>query len=145
MDARTKRIWSGLVSYANGAATGAELRATLTDCMGWISATDPFGLFLFSDPAGIPKQLAEYRPSVEALLRFLCSNLNSAEREALRGQAIKFLHEHAQHIRGLVLKEVFYDDKALERFNYASSELERFKEYSDKNLGRSPIRNILPR
>ncbi|MGO9844039.1 MAG: hypothetical protein ACLPZF_23025 [Candidatus Acidiferrales bacterium] len=100
--------------------------------MGWISATDPFGLFLFSDPAEIPKQLEKYRPAVGAVLRLLCSIPKSAEREALRGEAFKFLHDHGQHVRGLVLKEVFYDDKALEPFNYASSELERFKEYSDK-------------
>jgi hypothetical protein len=132
MDSRTKRIWSGLVNYANGAATDAKLRAMAADCMGWISATDPFGLFLFSDPAEIPKQLEKYRPAVEAVLRFLCSIPKSAEREALRGEALKFLHDHGPHVRGLVLKEVFYDEKALEPFNYASSELERFKEYSDK-------------
>jgi len=132
MDARTKRIWIGLVNFANGTATDTELRAVLADCMGWISATDPLGLFLFSDPADIPKLLEEHRSSVGALLRFLCSKPKSEERGAFRGQAIKFLHEHGQHIRGLVLKEIFYDDKALERFNYAPSEMERFKEYQEK-------------
>jgi hypothetical protein len=134
MDARTKRTWVGLVNFANGTATDAELRAMIADCMGWISATDPLGLFgLFSSgPADTPKQLEEYRSSVGALLRFLCSKPKSEEREAFRWQAIGFLHEHGPHIRGLVLKEVFYDDKALEPFSYASSEKERFKEYSDK-------------
>src|ERR1700745_2452440 len=134
MEARTKRIWIGLVKFANGTATDAELRAMIADCMGWISVTDPLGLFgLFStDTADIPKQLEKYRSSVEDLLRFLCSKPKSEERELFRGQAITFLHEHGPHIRGLVLKEVVYDDKALEPFSYVSSEKERFKEYSDK-------------
>src|SRR5262244_648358 len=105
MEARTKRIWIGLVNFANGTATDAELRAMIADCMGWISATDPSGLFLFYNPADIPKLLEEYRPSVGTLLRFLCSRPKSEEREAFRSQAIKFLDEHGRHIRGLVLKE----------------------------------------
>jgi hypothetical protein len=133
MDTRTKRVWNGLVNYANGTATNAQLRSTVADCMGWVSAIAPFGLLLgWMNDHELAIQAAEYRPAVDRLLRFLCSGPNSEERKSLRSQAKRFLNEHGQHIGGINLVEVSYNEKSLQNFNYTPAELKRFKEQSDR-------------
>src|SRR6516164_5720309 len=105
MDVKTRRIWAGLVNYANGIATADEIRATIADCMGWISATmisDIFDREFMAED--LSKESEAYRPHVEILLRFLCSEPKSEERNSLRERALGFLREHADHISGLVLK-----------------------------------------
>jgi hypothetical protein len=135
MDARTKRAWTGLINYANGNATGAEIGSTVAACMGWVSAVAPFGLFDWIGTADMTVQAEQYRSGVDILLRFLCSRPKSAERTSLRSSAQNFLFEHGQHIGALHITEIVYNekvDKSLENFGYAPSEREAFKEQSDR-------------
>jgi hypothetical protein len=131
MDVRTKRTWAGLVSYANGAATEpGEIRRIIGDCMPWVAAVEPFGLLdpMLVDEQGLLKLALEYRPSVEVLLRWLCSEPKSKERSSSHWQALGFLREHGQHIRGMHLKEVYYDAEGVEQFNYTAAERESLRE-----------------
>jgi hypothetical protein len=135
MDARTRRAWTGLVKYANGDASSGDIGATLTACMGWVSAVAPFGLFDWIGTTDLTTKAEEYRPGVDILLRFLCSHPRSAERTSLRPPAQNFLFEHGQHIGGLDLKEISYNervDESLQNFGYTPSEREKLKEQSDK-------------
>lgn len=128
MDEKTRRIWAGLVNYANGAATPAMIRAIYVDCAGWIAATMPSDLF---DPmpleGDLSTQAEAYRPAIENLLRFLCSQPKSEERNRLRDQAVEFLREHGEHIKGQVFREVFYREEYLRNLSYTPDELENFK------------------
>lgn len=132
MNSKTKRTWRGLVNYANGGESDEKVRATVADCMGWVAAIEPFGLFDSMTDDNLAKQVVQYRPAVDLLLRFLCSDAKSKERNGLRSQAFAFLREHGQHIGSVDLKEVFYDEKSLKKFNYSRAELENFKEWSGK-------------
>jgi hypothetical protein len=130
---KIRRIWAGLVSYANGATTKpGEIRRIIADCMPWVAAVEPFGLL---DPIwpdeNLLRQAAEYRPSIDALLRWLCS-AKSEERDKLDGQVLSFLREHTQHIGGMRLKEVFYNPADVEKLNYTPAELEHLKEVHDR-------------
>lgn len=141
MDARTKRAWTGLVNYANGIATDARvIRSTVADCIGWVSALAPFwGLGWISNDELI-RQAAEYRPSVDGLLRFLCSGPKAQERNSLRSESLNFLFDHGQHIEGMYLTEVTYDEKRLQTFNYSQAELESFKEQAERIWNRAQYR-----
>jgi hypothetical protein len=133
MDARTKRAWTGLVNYANGNATHAELRATVAACMGWVSALAPFGLFDWM--GDLTTQAEQYRPGVDILLRFLCSRPKSAERTSLRWPARDFLLEHGKHVGALYMEEIVpYQavDEALQYYGYNPSERETFKEQAKR-------------
>ncbi|HVS89741.1 MAG TPA: hypothetical protein VHF01_16160 [Candidatus Acidoferrum sp.] len=135
MDARTKRAWTGLVNYANGNATHAEIGSTVAACMGWVSAVAPFGLFDWIGTTDLTTQAEQYRSGVDILLRFLCSRAKSAERTSLRSPAQNFLLEHGQHIGAMDLTEIRYNEKvgkSLKNFGYTPSELESFKEQSDR-------------
>jgi hypothetical protein len=134
MDATTRRAWVGLVNYANGVATDAEVWATVAACMGWISAVASYGLFGWIGNNSLSGQVAEYRSAVNILLRFMCSAPKSPERNSLRAQAVRLLREHGQHIAGIQLVEVSHKEKveeSLQHCNYPAAELERFKEESD--------------
>lgn len=134
MDAATKRAWEGLVNYANGVATDAEVWATVAACIGWISAVASYGIFGWIGNNSLPDQVAEYRPAVNILLRFLCSGPKSPERNSLRAQAVSVLREHGQHIAGMHLAEVSHKnqvEKSLQHWNYPAAELERFTEGAD--------------
>jgi hypothetical protein len=128
MDRKTRRIWGGLVRYANGTTTPAEIRATVVDCAGWIAATMPFDVI---DPTlveeDLSKQAEAYRPGVENLLRFLCSEPKSGERDSLKTQAVGFLREHGEHIKGRIFREAHYAEEHLRNLNYSPEELEKFK------------------
>lgn len=128
MDDKTRRIWAGLVSYANGTATPAMIRATVVDCAGWIAATMPSDVV---DPmpleGDLSKQAEAYRPDIEILLRFLCSEPKSEERKSLKAQALEFLREHGEHIQGRVFREAYYPEEYLRNLNYTPDELEKFK------------------
>jgi hypothetical protein len=127
MDQQTRRAWGGLVRYANGeVAEIAELRGILADCMTWITAIDPFGLFGLND-TNLSQQASDYRPAIDALLRWLCSGPESKERACFHAQALEFLGEHCKHIR-LELKEVSYVLQELNKLNYSPGELEGFRE-----------------
>src|SRR5258706_8048887 len=131
MDARTKRAWTGLVNYANGNETGAEIGSTVAACMGWVSAVAPFGLFDWIGTTDLTAQAEQYRSGVDILLRFLCSRPKSAERTSLRSSAQNFIFEHGQHIGALHITEIVYNervDKSLGNFGYAPSERQAFKE-----------------
>jgi hypothetical protein len=135
MDTRKKRAWTGLVNYANGNATNAEIGSTLAACMGWVSAVAPFGLFDWMGTTDLTTQAEQYRSGVDILLRFLCSRPKSAERASLRPAAQNFLFEHGQHIGAIDLTEIVYNervDKSLQNFGYTPSEREAFKEQSDR-------------
>jgi hypothetical protein len=129
MDAKTRRIWTGLVSYANGTATADGIRNTIVDCVGWV-ATIPWDLldrvFVDEKLEDLSEEAEAYRPHVESLLRFLCSEPNSEERNALRAQALEFLRAHGEHIRGLVFREAVYGMEYLQKLNQAPGELESF-------------------
>jgi hypothetical protein len=128
MDVKTRRIWAGLVNYANGIATADEIRATIADCMGWISATmisDIFDREFMAED--LSKESEAYRPHVEILLRFLCSEPKSEERNSLRERALGFLREHADHISGLVLKEAAFREEYFRNLNYGFDEIEKFE------------------
>jgi hypothetical protein len=135
MDASTRRAWTGLVNFANGvAAEAGELRRTIANCMHWVTAVEPLGLL---DPMLLPdqellRQVLEYRSSIEVLLRWLCSEPESDERNTLRQQALDFLRVHTGHIKGVRLKEVFYNQADVEKLNYPPAEMERLKEEHDK-------------
>jgi predicted RNA-binding Zn-ribbon protein involved in translation (DUF1610 family) len=130
MDEKTRRIWVGLVSYANGTATPAEIKATIVDCMRWVTATMPADVFdlAFTMEEDLPKQAEAYRPAIKMVLRFLCSEPKSEERTSLRVQALSFLSEHGEHIRGQLFREASYSLENLRNLNYTSDELENFKE-----------------
>ena len=86
MNKRTKRVWAGVVNYANGVATDpSELRRIIADCMPWVTASEPFGLL---DPIGDDEELLnqalKYRTSVYGLLRWFC-NAKSKERDPPAG------------------------------------------------------------
>jgi hypothetical protein len=133
MGARTRRVWNGLVNYANGTATNRQLLSTVADCMGWVSAIAPFGLLLgWMNDHQLTIQAAEYRPAVDTLLRFLCSGPKSEDRKSLQSQAKHFLHEHGGHIGGINLVETSYSEQSLQNFNYTPAELEKFKEQSTR-------------
>ena len=135
MDARTKRAWAGLVSYANGvAAEASELRRILADCMDSVAAVEPFGLLdlILGGDEELLRQAVAYRPSVEGLLRWLCSKPKSKERASFHWQSLDFLREHGQHIRGMYLKEVVYDARRVAEFNYSAAERESFREDQDR-------------
>src|ERR1700674_45025 len=135
MDARTKRAWTGLVNFANGNATSAEIGSTLAACMGWVSVAAPFGVFHWIINTDSTTKAEEYRTGVDILLRFLCSRPKSAERPSLRYPAQDFLLEHGQHIGALDLTEISYNeqvDESLQNFGYTPSERETFKEQSDR-------------
>jgi hypothetical protein len=128
MDAKTRRIWDGLVSYANGTATADQVRATIADCMGLVAATmlsDVFDREFMAED--LSKETEAYRPHVQILLRFLCSAPKSEERNGLRDQALEFLRQHGEHISGLVLKEAGYTQEHLRNLNYSPDELENHK------------------
>jgi len=133
MDTRTKRAWTGLVNYANGNATSAELAATVAACMGWVSAVGPFALNIGT--TDLHTQAEHYRLGVDSLLRLLCSGPKSPERKNLRSPAKRFLFEHGQHIGGVYLEEIVYNervDKSLQDFGYTSSERATFKDQSER-------------
>ena len=135
MDAKTKRIWAGLVSYANGTATDREVWSTVVDYMGWISTYEAlFGAFGWIGHKTLPEQVAEYRPAVDVLLRFLCSPPKSEDRKSLRSSgAMSFLYKHGEHIRGISLTDVPHKEelqKSLQNSNYTATELESLKEHS---------------
>jgi hypothetical protein len=135
MDARTRRAWTGLVKYANGEASSAEIGSTVAACMGWVSAVAPFGLFDWIGTTDLTTEAEQYRPGVDILLRFLCSPPRSTERASLRSAGQNLLFEHGQHIGGLDLKEISYNErveKSLQNFGYTPSEREKLKEQSDK-------------
>jgi hypothetical protein len=135
MDARTKRAWTGLVNFANGNATNADIGATVAACMGWVSAVAGFGLFDWIGTTDLITQAEEYRSGVDILLRFLCSRAESAERTSLASSARSFLFEHGQHIGAMHLTEIIYNervDKSLQNFGYTPSERETFKEQSNR-------------
>jgi hypothetical protein len=135
MDARTKRIWTGLVSYANGTATDTEVWSTVAEFIGWISVVDSYGIFGWVGDNSLSVHVAEHRTGVDALLRFLCSAPKSAERESLRRQgALTFLYEHGRHIQGLHFPEVPYQDgigKSLKNASdYPAVDLQLFEKQS---------------
>ena len=133
MDARRKRAWDGLVSFANGvAADGAELRRIFADCMPWVTAVEPLGLLDMMHDQNLLEEAREYRPLVNVLLRWLASKPKSEERTSLQQQAMSFLHEHTEHIGGVRLKEVCYILDDVEKLNYTQTELEKFKEEHDR-------------
>ncbi len=128
MSVGTKRTWSGLVSYANGAATKPnEIRRIIANCMYWVTAVEPFGLFDWGDE-NLLVQAATYRLSVNCLLSWLCSDAQSEERTTLQQSALAFLREHTGHIKGVSLKEVCYNPADVEKFDYTTEELEKFRE-----------------
>jgi hypothetical protein len=66
------------------------------------------------------------------LLRFFCSAAKSDERNSLRESAFRFLREHEDHIRGLVLREFRYEQEYLRNLNYSPEELEVFKQQTKR-------------
>jgi hypothetical protein len=132
MDERTRRIWAGLVSYANAAVIDLDgFRRTVMDCMPWVAVGDPLSLFNWMQPS---EQAPQYQSSVRALLRSLCSNLKSEEKDSAGRQGLHFIHEHIGHIE-VRLMEVSLSLSAKERFkglNYTSAELESFEEQCNR-------------
>lgn len=138
MDDKTRTIWAGLVSYANGTAIPAETRAMVVDCAGWIAATMPFDVIdqtLVEED--LSKQAEAYRPGVENLLRFLCSEPKSEERNSLKTQALGFLREHGEHIKGRVFREAKYAEEYLRNLNYTPDELEKCKKHVKRIFGQA--------
>jgi hypothetical protein len=149
MDEKTRKIWAGLVSYANGTATAAEIKVTIADCMGWVAATmlsDALDrIFVDEDPSTLSKEAEAYRPHVDNLLRVLCSEPKSEERNKLQDQALEFLREHGEHIRGLVLKEAWYTEEYLRNLNYTPDELENRKGQIKSILDQAlPLSRFIP-
>ena len=133
MDTKTRRVWAGLVNYANDTASYPQVRSTVADCMGWISAGAPFGLLdgVFGGEDQLKMQAAEYRPAVDRLLRFLCSG--SEENRSL-WDARQFLFEHGRHVGGMHFDEVLPKEqveKSLQGHNYTAAELADFKKQSE--------------
>jgi hypothetical protein len=133
MDDKTRKIWAGLVNYANGTATTGEIRATIADCGGLVATTiiaDIFDTaFMYDD---LSKQVEAYRSPIDNLLRLLCSEPKSGERLRLRTAALEFLDEHRVHISSLVLREAYYfprpyEEQYVRNLNYSPEELESFK------------------
>ena len=133
MDLKTRRIWSGLVNYANGTATAAEIKATIADCMGWIAATVPYDVVdrIFIDE-DLSREVEAYRPQIKNVLRFLCSGPKSEDRKELRSQALLFLDEHGKHISGLVFRETIFQEEYLKNLNFTPDEMENFKKQTKR-------------
>lgn len=135
MDTRTKRAWTGLVNYANGNATSAEIGSTVAACTGWVSAVAPFGLLDWIGTTDLTIEAEKYRPGVDILLRFLCSPPRSEQRASLSSPARNFLFEHGQHIGAMELTEIRYNeqvDKSLQNFGFTPSERETLKEQTNR-------------
>lgn len=135
MDSRTKRIWGGLVSYANSTPTTIDVdrfRRTVADCMPWYVAAGPLGLFAFLLVEEELKQAREYLPRIQGLLRWLIAK--PEEKEGLGQEACDFLYEHMQHIkwRLMEVERPEHIKEELKGFNYGRAELERFHEEAEK-------------
>lgn len=103
------------VAADTGLAAAKQLRRTVADYLPWAVRAAPLGLLgVFMSDENFLKQAVEYQPSVDALLRWLCSAPKSSERESLRMQAFGFLREHTEHIGGVHLVEVEYSEPKLD-------------------------------
>jgi hypothetical protein len=120
MDARTKQIWKGLVSFANAGtieSAAKNLQRTVTAYMPWFSQHDPFNLLGEFTAVDWDAAAAEYQSPVRTVLHWACSPKSEVDaetetvahpRESLEPQAFPFLREHAAHIGGLDFGEVPY-------------------------------------
>jgi hypothetical protein len=148
MDERTKRIWQGLVNYANATAIDfTEFRRTVGDCMGWIVATQPIGLLSLTSEESLRDQAVKYQPPVRSLLRWLCGDASADELDLLEyeNEAWEFLDTHTEHIGGMSLKEVNRPQDVsedLKKLNYTTAEIQHFKDEANKyweEMERSPL------
>jgi hypothetical protein len=135
MDARTKRIWGGLVNYANASDKTInirELRKTIADYMPWYVATEWHGLLSEGDDL-FRKKAVEYQPSVRALFRWFIA-AGPRERGELFEQAYGFLLEHTGHIKWRLV-EVDYPRNVmaeLKELGYAPEDFYGLEEQSKK-------------
>ena len=135
MDARTKRIWGGLVSYANSTPTTIDMdkfRRTVAYCMPWYVAAGPLGLFAFLREEEELRQAQQHQPLVQGLLRWLITK--PEERAGVFQEACGFLYEHMQHIkwRLVEVERPEHIEEELKRFNYTTAELESFHELAER-------------
>jgi hypothetical protein len=148
MDERTKRIWRGLVNYANTTAIDfTEFRRTVGDCMGWIVATQPIGLLSFTSEESLREQAVKYQQPVRSLLRWLCGDASADDLDLLEYEddAWEFLDVHTEHIGGVSLKEVNrpqHVSEDLKTLNYTTAEIQHFKDEANRyweEMERSPL------
>jgi hypothetical protein len=135
MSERTKRVWRGLVSYANSTPTTIDLdefRRTVAYCMPWYVAAGPLGLFAFLREEEELRQAQQYQPLVQGLLRWLITR--PEERGSLFQEACGFLYEHMQHIRWRLVdvERPEHIVGELKRFHYTPAELARFHEQTER-------------
>jgi hypothetical protein len=132
-DERTRRAWNGLVKYANAKAIDTEeLRATISDCMPWSTASDPWGLLAGMRGEWLQEQGAKYQSAVKATLLWLCTDRKA--RDVYRPEAKGFLYEHLAHI-SLTLGEVPYTPEDPDHFD----ESRRYWEHGGHPRDDSPL------
>lgn len=137
MDLRTRRIWQGLVAYANAANIDVSgLRSTISDCMPWSAAAYSFGLLSSSR---LEEEGAEYQPATKTLLLWLCSDPKSRGWDDYRPNALRFLYEHCEHIR-VTLGEIPYALDNPEHFEESS----KYWEVGGEPRNDSPLQVFTP-
>lgn len=148
MDRRPKRVWRGLVSYANSTPATIDVdgfRRTVANCLPWYVAAAPLGLFALLSEEEKLRQARDYHPQIQGLLRWLIAK--PEEREGFIEEARGFLDEHMPHIRWQLveverpenierLERIERPDHiepgVLERFDYSADELESFREQAER-------------
>ena len=138
MDKRTKRVWKGLVDYANATATSIDinqLRRTVADCMPWylVAKWAPFGLGFLNRLDLVSEEAVKYQLSVRGLLHWFCSRIQTQDTSYDVIEALQFLHEHVDHIRWRLTEVPRPQDflRELEQY-YPHDDLERFAEESQE-------------
>ncbi|MGD0908917.1 MAG: hypothetical protein ABSA96_15145 [Candidatus Acidiferrales bacterium] len=103
MNDRTKRIWQGLVDYANASPTAidiAEFRRTVAACMpgNVLPPWQGSGLGLLDREDLVAEAAGRYHSQIQGVLRwFVVGKPN--DRDDLFRQGFGFLREHMQHIK----------------------------------------------
>lgn len=128
MSSHTKRIWLGLVNYANSAANGIDingLRQTLAACAPWYAVKNWLGFGSLSVFDVAFEDAVKYQGSIRTLLRCFCRGKRTDGKVTF--DAFGFLREHMQHI-----KWDFAEVSVIEELKeyYSSEELEHFQEES---------------
>jgi hypothetical protein len=103
MNDRTKRIWRGLVNYANAAPAAidiAEFRRTVAACMPGdvLPMWHGSGLGLLDREDLVAEAAIRYQSQIQALLRWLITGKPN-DRDDLFRAGFGLLREHMQHIK----------------------------------------------